>query len=923
MSRASTQKYLHKKKFILLVLLPLFEIKCPAKIVLKLLSRPASLVSILTLLAIGFHNSYAQVGAERFNRSNPQPSQSDSIAQTDSIVPVQKKAKKQAIEEPVFYSANDSMSILVNEQQVLLWGSGKITYQDIELTSEYIVSNLANQEINAVGGIDTSGKYFGNPNFKKGKEEFDSDSIYYNIKTGKGIIYNVKSKQDEGYLHSDLTKRDTQGHIHMKGGKYTTCDLDHPHFYMALTKAIAIPNDKIISGPAYLVLEDVPIPLLGLPFGFFPSSSKRAAGIIIPRYGEEQNRGFYLQNGGWYQPLGQYLDMQLLGDIYSKGSYALKWGSNYKVRYRFNGTTKIDYNVNKDNSNNSFEESQDFRWVWNHRQDPKSNPTQSFSANVNFSSSGFDKNNSYNYNDVVTTQKSSSISYTKSFPGTPFNLAVSANARQNTADSTLVMDLPTAAFNATTIYPFRQKAGTGKLKWYENVGFSYRSEFLNKIDIRDTMLFESQTWDELNYGFKHDIPFVLNLKSDKIKMLTVSPGLSYSGAMNSWYTKKHTEIIGNEQVVVTDTVRQTTYAHAINPSISVGLTPKITGMFVNSRADSRLVAIRHVMQPRASFSYVPDMSSINPNYFDTVFYTSNGELQYEAYSYYENNLYKSPSFAKESGSLSLGLSNNLEMKLKPKNDTAQSKEMEKVSLLRTLNVTTSYNPFIDEFKWSAISLNGNTSLFKDILSLNLTARFDPYDYITDTAKGKISYKRENEFYYNHGKGLARFVNLNLSTSFRLRSKQTKGSTVPEPGQESSELNPYQDPFNTEFDNIPGSIAGSYVDFSIPWSLNVNHTYSIARPYKKQDQETTNTVNLSGDFSLTQKWKVGFNTGYDIEEREMTITNININRDLHCWMMSFSIVPFGSRRSYNFTINAKANILRDLKWDKRQNWYDNF
>jgi hypothetical protein len=888
-----------------------------------LLLRSSVLITILTLLVVSTQTVFSQSDSVSIRAGIMDSLKTDTVVVNDSVFSAPKKKKAQIVDDPVFYSASDSMTIFITQQKVLLWGESKIEYQDIELTSEHIISDLERQEVMAKGGTDTSGVYFGTPVFKKGSENFDADSLHYNIKTGKGLIYNVKSEQGEGYLHSTLTKRDSNGHVHMKGGKYTTCDADHPHFYMELTKAIAIPNDKIVSGYAYMVVEDVPIPFLGIPFGFFPSNNSRGSGIIIPTYSEEKLRGVSLRNGGWYQPLGQYVDMKLLGDIYAKGSWAVNWGSNYKVRYKFGGTTTINYNVNKDNSDNTFAENEGFKWVWSHRQDPKSNPTQSFSASVDFSSAGYDKNNSNSYSEVYRSQKSSSISFTKSFPSTPFNLSLSANIRQNSADSSIAMDLPNGSFNASTIYPFRSKTGSGKYKWYENIGLSYTSSFRNAINIHDTMLFEQSTWENLNYGFKHSIPLSINLKTDKIKMLTITPSLNYTGVMNSWYQTKRTEFDGTEQVVITDTVRQIGYAHAINPSITVGLTPKVTGMYLNSRTDPKIIAVRHVMQPRASFNYVPDMRKINPNYYDTVFYNRDGELNYETYSYFSNNnIYTTPSFNGESGSLSLGLSNNLEMKMKAKSDTVKDAEARKVVLLRSFNFSTSYNPFATSYKWSDVSFTSGTAFFKNALTLDLTSRFTPYDYTTDTSSsGSISYSKVDEFNYENGKAFLRFTNLSLSSSLTLRSKQggesKKGAQNPDDQNDS-----YQDPFNPGFENMQGLTSGSYVDFNIPWSLSFRYSYSLTRPYLKENQTTSNNLNISGDFSLTPKWKIGFNSGYDFEKHEVTPTNFNIYRDLHCWEMRFTMTPFGTRQSYSFTINAKASLLKDLKYDRDKSWYDN-
>ena len=740
-----------------------------------MLSRATVIISILTLFLLFKQEAYAQSDSSVVDKILLDSTQLDTAtASVDTITkPKNVKKNKQAIDSPIMYSASDSMSILVGSQTVRLWGKGQIKYQDIELKADRIVSDLENQEVYAAGVYDTSGIYSGVPNFKKGNEQFDSDSILYNTKTGKGIIYSVKTEQGEGYLHSDLTKRDALGHVHMKGGKYTTCDADHPHFYMELTKAIAIPGDKIISGPAYMVVQDVPVPLLGLPFGFFPSSEQRGAGVIIPKYGEELTRGFYLRNGGWYQPIGQYVDVQLLGDIYTKGSWALHFASSYKVRYKFNGNMRVDYNVNDDNEDDFFVKRTDFKWTWNHRKDAKANPTQSFSASVNFSSSGYDKSNSYNYNDVVTNQKSSSISFTKSFPGTPFNLALSANARQNTRDSTLTMALPKGSFNASTIYPFRNKSGSGKLKWYENIGFSYNSEFGNEMHMKDTMLFESETWEDLNYGLQHSIPLSINLKTEKIKMLTITPAMSYRGVLNSRYINRYAVLDedGVNETIATDTIYRPSYAHAVNPSIRVGLTPKVTGMYLNTRENPNVIAVRHVMQPRASFSYVPDISEYMPSYYDTVKYTVNGEERFQRYSKYDVSLYGAPSAGKKSGSLSLGLSNTLDMKVRPKNDTTGEAEPQKVSLLRNFNFNTSYNPFADEFKWSDVSFTTGSSLFKKKLNLNLTSRFSPYDIALDESSSTPTYVKVNEFYLSKRQGIGALYKLKFIRIIHLKIQE--------------------------------------------------------------------------------------------------------------------------------------------------------
>lgn len=882
-------------------------------------------ISLLTLLLLQLSTVFGQQDTNKV----PGTVVVDSISlqPADTMQKMGKAKKKPIVDAPVKYTAKDSMSIVVDSKKVFLYGTGNVKYQEFELSSEYIESDLNTNITYARGEKDTADKYFGKPKFKQGGEEFDSDTIYYNLKSGRGIIYNVVSKQDEGFLHSEMTKRDNQGHIYVQGGKYTTCDGAHPHFYMKLTKAIVIPNDKIISGPAYLIVEDIPIKLMGLPFGFFPNSKNRNAGVIIPQYGEEQNRGFYLRGFGWYQPLGDYLDMQVLGNWYSKGSWGSEVRSTYTWKYHFRGNMQFNYDVNDFNFD-TLPGKRDFRWRWSHTQDAKANPTQTFSANVNFSSSGFDKNNSYNYNDRLTNQKSSSVSYTKNWPGTPFNLSVSANARQNTADSTVDLDMPTGAFNASTMYPFRSKGGTGKYKWYENIGFSYSSRFAGKIETRDTMLFYQTTWDNMNTGFTHTIPLIINLKTDKIKMLTISPSLSYQGRLYNWHIKKRLAgPMNGPQEIVTDTIKGLAYAHAINPSIGLGLSPKITGMFINTRKNPKLIAVRHVVQPRASFSYTPNMRMINPRYYDTLSYYDNGRLVNHSYSYFEDNMFGTPSSAGQSGSVSLSLGNNLEAKMKAKDDTTGTAEPEKIVLIRNLGITTSYNPFAEEFNWNDVSITGSTQLFKDLLSLQINSRFSPYDYrqVDTTLKGEPIFEEVDEFYFKTDKGILRFTSFSVNASISLRSQQAteKDKETRETDEELSQQNIYRDPLNPDYEFVPGYSSGTYVDFSVPWTLNLDYSWMLNRPGLKEDQKITHTVGFSGDFSLTPKWKIGFNSGYDVVGKEVTFTNISVHRDLHCWEMTFRMVPFGTARNYNFTIRAKSSILRDLKYDKKQSWYDNF
>lgn len=822
--------------------------------------------------------------------------ESDTV-QADTASP---REQRGFLDTKVDYSSKDSMRIDVVNQKLFLYGEAKVKYGDIDLAADYIEFDMANQEVFAYGRQDTSGVVKGKPNFSQGSEKFESDSMRYNFETSKGIIYGVVTQQGEGFMHSGITKRTEEGHVHVGKGKYTTCNAEHPHFYLNMTQAIVIPDDKIISGPAYLVLEDIPLLPVGLPFSFFPSTASRASGILFPTWGEETNRGFYIRDGGWYQVLGPHADISAQFELYSKGSWGMKTNAKYKKRYKFNGNFEFNYNKNKSVDDPTFPVSTDYRLIWNHRQDAKANPNRTFSASVNYSSSKYAQNNSNSYDDRFNNQKSSNINYTRKWPGTPFNLSLSARALQNSQTERTQLSLPSGSFNAKNVYPFRRKSG-GKKKWYDDIGFSYKSKFQNTLEAPDSVLFQAETLEKFNYAFQHDIPFFINIKTGK--MITVSPSLSYTGRMYNWYTEKRLESDGlaSEPVLVTDTIHQFVYAHAINPSISVSFNPKLYAMYTNTRENPKVIAVRHVITPKASFSYTPDMSSINPNYN----YTVDGK----EYSHLEYNAFRAPSEIGRSGSVALGLSNNVEMKLRSNNDTLD--EPRKVSLLDNLNFSTTYSPFADQFKWGKLSMNGGTRLFKNTLNFRFTGSFDFYDL--DSAGVKI-----DEFLIDNGKGLMRLTNLGVNMDLRLRSKQGKDD---DESQVVVDDNIYPDPMNPGYEYVPGYSMGQYVDFSIPWTLNIGYKWSMSKP--KFETKISHLVNVHGDFSLTPKWKIGYKTGFDIERKKLVTTSLNVHRDLHCWEMQFTVVPFGNRQNYSFTIRAKSSMLRDLKLDKKRDWYDNF
>lgn len=846
-------------------------------------------------------------------------------AGSDSLV-VSVKPKKSALDSEVHYTADDSIKVSLTGEKLYLYGNAQIVYQNIDLKAEYIELDYAREVVFAKGITDSLGIVTGSPVFKQGKESFESDSLAYNFNSENGIIYHIITEQGEGYLHSDKTKRHAGGHIHIQDGKYTTCDAKHPHFYLALRKGIVIPEDKIITGHAYIVVADIPIKVLGVPFGFFPNTTSRASGILLPTYGSEERRGFYLRNFGWYQVLGDYADLRILGDFYTKGTRSVRSNLTYKWRYHFSGGLAFNFAHQEIDDREDIPTSEQYGVVWRHTQDPKANPTSNFSANVNFTSNAYDRDNSTNTTARLTNTKSSSISYTKRWPGTPFNFSMSGNATQNETEKTTDLNLPTGSLNMSSIYPLRSKTGTGKYKWYENISLSYSSQFSNSLNDSTDVILKSETWepDNLQNGFTHTIPLAMNFKLGKV--FTISPSLSYRGMM---YTKKIIRsvevdsVTGSPEEVVDGIESGFSYLYSLSPNIGASFTPKMYAMYMSTRENSYIEAVRHVISPSVGAGYTPDVKNENlqrifkPDYYQQLTYIDTlGRLDtLRNYSPWEDEKYGVPSSPGQSGSIRFALNNNIEMKIRPRNDTTG--ESKKVSILDNLNFSTSYNPFAEEFKWGDVSMVTGTRIFNNKLDIRLNGRFSPYGL--DSVGNK-----SGEFYYNTNGKFLRFTNMTITSGFSLKSKA--GNKTEKEQIEEDELLP-EDPYQPELlldDDLNTSLnqySDAYVNFNIPWSLNFNYSWSVNKTRNKSI--FNQTVEVRGDFSFTPKWKIGGRVGYDLEARDLTYTSINIYRDLHCWEMRFTVIPFGQYASYSFTIQAKGSLLSDLKYEREPNWYDQF
>ncbi len=893
-------------------------------------------IILLTVSASGI--SYAQqpdtlISSDTLGQLPTRFSTVDSIQNSltpDSIQPAQPVGSD--IEAEVEYTATDSLVFSMDGGTVELYGEAHINYKDIVLEAAYIRYEMDQNLVVARGMPDSTGLMTGSPVFTDANNSFESKLLRYNFKTQKGYIEEVITQQEGGYLHSKETKKQANGHIHLKDGKYTTCDLEHPHFYIAITKGISMPGDKIISGPAYIVLADVPLPL-GIPFGFFPNSKTKTSGILIPKYGEEQRRGFYLREGGYYFAMNDFMDLRVTGDIYTNGTWGVRVGSNYKLNYRFTGNLSVKYFKNitgYKNIEGLYSVSKDYSIGWSHSQDSRANPTSSFRASVNLSSSSYDKNHTRNINSVMTNTKQSSISLTKAWPNSPFNMSASLNHSQNSNTNAVNLTLPKISLNMARINPFKRKSGTGPKRWYEDIQLSYTSILENRISTYDTLLFTSEVWNDMKNGYKHSIPLSLSIKpfrkTPMLQTFAITPSMNYNGMV---YSKQMYKFIsGYDEIdrdgvitykpIVTDSlINKFSYAHSLFPSISSGVAPVIYGMY-QFRGEGRLQAIRHVMTPSASVSYVPDMQAIQADYYRAVYDEVNMDTV-KIYSIYEGQIYGTPTVNGASGSLNLSLRNNLEAKMRSKNDTIE--ELEKVKLLDNLSLNTSLNLFHTDTltpAWRPISFNGNTRIFDNKLNLSFRGVMDPFGY-------DETHSRTRETYFSQTGKPLRLTNASISAGFTLKSKQNKGDSQGRAGgDEESQLNnpdlSMQDPMDTYDPNVE-DYYGDYVDFEIPWSLRVDYSFSYSKP--KDVSKVVQTVRASGDFSLSPNWKIGFNTGYDLDRKQFTTTNLSIYRDLHCWEMRLSVVPFGTYKSYNFQINAKSSILSDLKYNKRKSWQDNF
>ena len=860
----------------------------------------------------------------------------DSLA-ADSLAEDTAK-KKEPLDAPVIYEASDSI-VFTKEGYAHLYGEGKVNYQNIELTSAVISMNMDSSTVYAHGVEDTAGVTTGLPVFKDGETPYESKTMRYNFKTKKGFINNIVTQQGEGYVTSEEGKKGADDEIYMRHGKYTTCDNhDHPHFYMKLSMAKVRPKKNVVFGPAQLVVEDVPLPI-AVPFGFFPFNSSYSSGFIMPTYGDEMNRGFYLRDGGYYFAISDKMDLKVLGEIFTKGSWGLSVASNYNKRYKYSGSFNASYLVTKTGEKNmpDYAVSKDFRLQWSHRQDAKANPNSSFSASVNFSTSSYDRSSlSSLYNPQVYAQntKASSVSYSRTFSEIGLSISGTFNITQNTRDSSINMTLPDVNISLNRIYPFKRKKSVGDEKWYEKISLQYTGSMTNSISTKDNLLFKTPLtqWDN---GMQHRIP--ISATFNLFKYINIVPSFNYT---ERWYLRKVKQSYdpnpNSRDHVRRDTING--FNRVWDYNLSLQMNTKLYGMYKPLFMKSKEIQIRHVFTPTVSYTYTPDFGKKKYGYYDTYTYTDeNGEVQTVEYSPYEGAVYSYPGKGM-SQNISFSVDNNIEMKFRSDKDSTGYK---KVSLIDQLGASLSYD--VANKRWSDLSMNLRLKLTKSY-TFNMNASFATYAYEFDE-NGNVVVGDRTEWSYGR---FGRFQGYSGSFSYTLNNDTFKKlfgkkEDKEKEGKEEDNVDEESDEEATEETDNKSNMrkteaatidSDGYLAFKFPWSISLSYSYSIREDRTKKinikkmryPYSLTHSLNVSGNFKIGSRWNMTYSTGYDFTSKEMSMTTLNITRDLHCFNMSCGLV-FGPFTSYNFSIRANSSMLTDaLKWDQRSNtgsavtWY---
>lgn len=863
----------------------------------------------------------------------------DDSIRADSI----NRASKRGIDAPVTYSANDSLVYDAMTKDAKLYGNSEVKYENMDLKSDKIRMNLDSSLVHATGSPDSTEKsgIKGRPVFVMGADNYDTDTIAFNFKTKKGLVQNALTKQEDGFLRSKLSKRTATGDVYLAHGRYTTCDKEHPDFYISLSRAKVRPGKDVVFGPAYIVVADVPLPF-AIPYGFFPFTKSYSSGFIMPSYGDEQNRGFYLRDGGYYFAISDKMDLKLIGEIYTKGSWGLTATSNYRKRYKYNGSFLFSYQDTRtgDKGMPDYAKQTSFKLQWSHRQDAKANPFMSLSASVNFATSSYERNNltsMYNPQSLTQSTRTSSVNWSTTFSSIGMTLSSTANLSQNMRDSTISMTLPDLNISISRFYPFRRKHAAGDERWYEKIAMSYTGQFSNSINTKENKLMHSSLIKDWRNGFQHNIPISANFTL--FKYINLNPSFNFTDRM---YTNKVTKS-WNERTQTE--VADTTYGfhNVYNWNLSLSASTKIYGFWKPNRKlfGDKVQAIRHVITPTVSFSYAPDFSASRYGYYQTYQKTdADGNVSLVQYSPYQDELYGVPGRGR-TGSISWSFDNNIEMKVKSDKDSTGFK---KISLIDQLGWSMSYNMAAKEKPLSDLTVNLRLKWWKNY-TFNMTGVFASYAYeLDDQGKPYVG----NRTYWGMGKW-GRFQGMSQNISYTLTPEKIKklfGGAKDDDTKKNKKSD--DDEIDTDIEsNVDDTMIDAqhgaskedkggkadtdgdgYMRFSMPWSLTFGYgiTMSENTDINKFNYKTmrypykfTQTLNVSGNLRISDGWNISFSSGYDFDNHKVSMTTASLQRDLHCFNMSCSVVlaPYAS---YNFTFRCNASTLTDaLKYDKRSGY----
>ncbi|MBE6317867.1 MAG: LPS-assembly protein LptD [Bacteroidales bacterium] len=848
----------------------------------------------------------------------------------DSVKKSRIRKEKVDLDNQVVFSSQDSL-IMKGNNQVYMYGKGEVTYGNLKLDAEQIEMDMSNSLVYAVGRKDSVGEWVGKPVFDEGGTTYETETMKYNFKTKKGYITDVITQQGEGYLTGGQTKKTEDDVYYIKNGRYTTCDNHEcPHFYFQVTKGKMKPNKDIVVGPTYMVLAGLPLPL-AVPFGYFPFSKKYSSGVIVPTFGDDYQRGFYLSDGGYYFAINDNIDLALTGEIYTKGSWGLKARSNYVKRYKYSGSFDLSYlkSIYGDKGSPDYSSSTNFQIIWSHSQDAKANPNMNLSASVNFTTSGYTRNdmNSYYSSAFTENTKSSTVNMTYRIPQSKWSFSATMNVSQRTQDSTLSVSFPNFTVTMSQTYPFKRKRAVGDEKWYEKIRMSYSGQFQNSLTAKQDEFFKKSLIKDWRNGMKHSIP--VSATFNLFKYINLTPQISFNDRM---YTNKvRRQWDPNAAAEVCDTTYS--FYNVWDFSASMSLDTKIYGFYQPLPfLGDKVKMIRHVFTPTISFNASPDFSSSFFGYYGSYQYTDpNGKQQTRKYSLFPNALFGVPGQGK-TGAVSVSLSNNVEMKVKDDTDSIGEK---KISLIENFTVSQSYNFAADSLNWSNINTSLNLRLVKNF-NLNLMAVWDVYTYQLNEYGNPV---RVNIPRWKAGKGIGRLSSTGTSFSYTFNNdtfkrKRGGGDSASSTDDASDEIDNGEDmdeesesssrsPFSKKKKSVPMDADG-YMKWSVPWNLTVN--YSVNYGYGEFDKKKleykgkiTQNLSFSGNIRPTKNWNFGFSASYNFDTKEIAYMNCNISRDLHCFSMRASFVPVGPYKSYNFHISVKSSMLSDLKYDKRSSY----